>query len=70
MRLLITGGDSLLARAAMAALVPGHCVRAIDTVLANPLPEGLEAREGDLRDPAFVSAALEGVDAIPSPAHR
>ncbi|HZO90459.1 MAG TPA: NAD-dependent epimerase/dehydratase family protein [Chthonomonadaceae bacterium] len=64
MPLLITGGNSRLARAIVAALAETTSLRIVDTRFSDPLPEGAESREGDLRDRDFVTTALEGVDAV------
>lgn len=64
MRLLITGADGRLARAAMAARDGQDSVVALDTRFTEPLPAGVEGLEADLRDPASVSAALGGVEAV------
>ncbi len=64
MRLLITGADGRLARAVMAALQGQDSVVGLDTRFTEPLPVGIEGLEADLRDPASVSAALGGVEAI------
>lgn len=64
MRLLITGADGRLARAVMAALHDGASVVAVDRRISAPLPDGVEAREGDIRDPELMPAVLEGVAAV------
>ncbi len=63
MRVLITGGDGRLARAATAALAPAHTLRVADRRFTAPLPAGVEGCEGDPRDEAFAAAIVEGVDA-------
>lgn len=60
MHLLVTGADSLLARAFIASLPPDVTVRAVDAAFATPLP-GAETLTGQLRDTDFTTAALEGV---------
>ena len=64
MRLLITGGDCRLARAAAAALAPDHAVLLVDTGFTPPLPGGVETRVGDLCDPTFAAALVAGVEAV------
>lgn len=64
MHLLITGGDSRLARAVIAALPEETRVRLLDTRFTASFPGLPDAREGDLRDREFVTAALEGVDTV------
>jgi nucleoside-diphosphate-sugar epimerase len=61
MHLLITGADSLLARAVIAALPQETRVRPVDTAFAAPLDGALT---GDLRDPAFVEEIVQGIDAV------
>jgi nucleoside-diphosphate-sugar epimerase len=64
MRLLLTGGNGHFARAAAAALSGEHDVRSLDMAFSPALQQGIEAREGDVRDPAFAAACVDGVDAI------
>ena len=64
MRLLITGGNGPLARALIHALSDEATFRTADVRFTEPLPEGVEAREGDLRDPAFAAEAVTGADAV------
>jgi uronate dehydrogenase len=64
MRVLITGADGHLARAVMAALQGQDSVVALDTRFTEPLRPGVEGLEADLRDPASVSAALSGAEAV------
>ncbi len=59
--LLITGADSLLARHAIETLRSARRIRAVDVKFDRDLPEGIEALEGDLRDPAFVQTICAGV---------
>jgi nucleoside-diphosphate-sugar epimerase len=61
MHLLVTGADCLLARAVIAALPQETRVRPVDIAFTAPL-EG--ALTGDLRDPAFVEEAVQGIDAV------
>ena len=60
MHLLVTGADSLLARAFVAALPPDVTFRAVDAAFSAPIPRA-EALTGHLRDTDFLAAALEGV---------
>ena len=72
MRVLLTGGAGFIgSHVADRLLGEGHDVRLLDNLHpaahAGPpefLPEGAEWREGDVRDPATVAAALEGVDHV------
>ncbi|HSH79071.1 MAG TPA: NAD-dependent epimerase/dehydratase family protein [Herpetosiphonaceae bacterium] len=64
MRVLITGADGRLARAVMAALPDGSSVVAVDSRFSAPLPQGIETREGDIRDPELVATLLEGVEVV------
>lgn len=59
--LLITGANSLLAHHAIEALRHTRRIRAVDIQLDRALPEGVEARAGDLRDLAFTQAVCDGV---------
>lgn len=67
MRVLLTGAGSALGRSVAAALeAAGHTVRATDSL---PLPPGTAVpaagfQPGDLTDPAFAAAQLEGREAI------
>ncbi|MBI3958027.1 MAG: NAD(P)-dependent oxidoreductase, partial [Chloroflexi bacterium] len=63
MYLLITGADSLLARAFIAALPAGVTVRAVDAAFAAPIP-GAETVTGHLRDTDFLAAILADVTHI------
>ena len=60
MHLLITGADSLLARAFVAALPAGTKVRAVDAAFHSPVP-GAENRTGHLRDTAFLNEILADI---------
>lgn len=64
MSILITGGDSRLARALAAALTPTTPVRLFDSHASLPAPANVEIITGDLREPETVIAALAGVDAV------
>ncbi len=64
MTVLITGGDSALARMLAAALVPDQPVRLFDQAFSASAPAGAAHVTGDLRTPAEVEAALDGVDAV------
>jgi nucleoside-diphosphate-sugar epimerase len=67
MRVLVTGATGFLGRRLAAALVEhGHQVRIL---VRNPgvdgaVIEGVEIRRGDLRDPASVIAACEGMEIV------
>ena len=63
MHLLITGADSLLARALIAALPAGVTVRGVDAAFSAPIP-GVETVTGHLRDTDFLAAVLAGVTHI------
>jgi nucleoside-diphosphate-sugar epimerase len=63
-RLVLTGGDGRLARAAATALAGGHEVRVVDRAFASDLPGGVDARVGDLRDPRFVADAVADRDVV------
>src|SRR5690606_33959304 len=64
MTVLITGGDSDLARALAAALVPDQPERLVDQAYSQPGPAGVSQVSGDLRNAPEVEAALEGVSAV------
>ena len=64
MNILVTGGNSLMARRAIAALAGQHQLRAVDAKFDAPLHESVQCRAGDLRDSAFVVAALSGAEAV------
>lgn len=64
MHLLITGGDSALARAALQHLHAAFQLRVTDTRFSAELPAGVEAHTGDLRDEAFLNPLLRNVEAI------
>ena len=62
--LLITGADSPLARAVIAALPAGTVLRAADIEFSVPHAPHVDARAGDLRDEAFVAGLLDGVGTV------
>jgi nucleoside-diphosphate-sugar epimerase len=67
MKILITGATgSVGPRVVFALHQSGHQVRtfSIDSLAPNPWPIGIEAIEGDIRDPLAVRAAMQGVDAV------
>src|SRR4051812_12500883 len=64
MRLTITGADSRLGRAGIAATAGEHSIRAVDTAFEGALPEGVEPAVGDIRDRDFAGVVTEGVDAV------
>ena len=64
MQLLVTGGDSALARVAIDQLRSAFQLRVVDTRFTSSLPEGVEQRTGDLRDEAFVNEIVSGVEAV------
>ncbi len=64
MPILITGGDSRLARSLAATLPPTMPVRLLDSHFSLPAPANAESLTGDLRDPETVRAALAGVDTV------
>jgi len=63
MHLLVTGANSLLARAFIAALPADAPVRAVDAGFSAPLPNA-ETRTGHLRDLSFLDAALADITHI------
>jgi len=63
MHLLITGADSLLARAMIAVLPTDVKVRAVDAAFQSPVP-GAENRTGHLRDTAFLGEILTDITHI------
>lgn len=64
MQLLVTGGDSALARVAIDQFGAAFQLRVVDTRFTSALPDGVEQRTGDLRDEAFVNEILSGVEAV------
>ncbi len=63
MHLLITGADSLLARALIAALPSDVSIRAVDAAFSAPIP-GAETHTGHLRDTDFLTTTLADVTHI------
>lgn len=64
MKVVISGGATLLARAVARALAEKAQILLIDTI-ASELPEsGVETRTGDLRDREFVQEAVAGAEAV------
>ena len=68
---LVTGGAGFIGRAVVrAAQDRGHAVRVLDSLRADvhgpggSPPPDVEARLGDVTDPAAVAAALEGVEVV------
>lgn len=64
MRLLITGGDGALARVAIDQLCAAFQLRVVDTRFSTALPDQVDQRTGDLRDEAFLTEILSGVEAV------
>ncbi|MCC6456547.1 MAG: NAD(P)-dependent oxidoreductase [Caldilineaceae bacterium] len=64
MHLLITGGDSALARRLATALAPDLSIRLFDRAFTSSPASEVETVTGDPCDPADVARALEGIDAI------
>lgn len=64
MTILITGGDSALARTLAAALAAEGPVRLLDRSFTSSSPDGVSQAPGDLRDPEAAAAALAGVDVV------
>ena len=73
MRVLVTGGAGFIGSHVVDAFVAdGHEVRVLDALLpavhpagSTPrLPDGVEFSHGDVRDPAAVDRALDGVEAV------
>lgn len=62
--ILITGADSALSRAVIASLPDSVRLRAVDTRFTASLPRSQPGIEGDLRDPEFMAAQLQGVDTV------
>lgn len=60
MHLLVTGADSPLARAFIAALPVDVNIRGVDADFSAPVPAA-EIRSGHLRETDFTAAALEGI---------
>jgi nucleoside-diphosphate-sugar epimerase len=68
MKVLVTGGTGVVGNAALAALIrAGHEVRLFSRHAAEAVqawPGGVEARPGDIADPASVQGAAAGCQAI------
>lgn len=64
MTVLITGGDSTLARSFASALALDMRVRLLDRTFSTPSPDGVDQVTGDLRDPESMAAALDGVTTV------
>ena len=66
MHILVTGADSQLARALTDALVarPGWTVRVLNPAWDEPVPQGVETLEGDLRESEVAETAVAQVDVI------
>jgi nucleoside-diphosphate-sugar epimerase len=64
LKLLLTGGDSTHGRIIIHALRGVFALRVVDTHFSSPLPDGVEAQTGDLRDEAFVKAVVQDVEAV------
>jgi nucleoside-diphosphate-sugar epimerase len=62
MSILITGGDSRLGRALADRLAAAHSIRLFDEKFTAP--PAVASISGDLRDPAVVFPALQGVETI------
>jgi nucleoside-diphosphate-sugar epimerase len=63
MHLLITGGDSKLARHLATALAPDVTIRLFDRAFSAPLPN-VEQVTGNPCEPTDIAAVLDGIDAI------
>ena len=68
MRVLVTGGSGVVGEATVAALLRrGHEVRLLARRAADDArawPSGVEARPGDVTDPASLRGAADGCDAV------
>jgi nucleoside-diphosphate-sugar epimerase len=64
MTILITGGNSALARRLAAALVAEGPVRLVDRAFSTPSPEGVSQVVGDLRDPEAMAAVLADITVV------
>ena len=66
MKVLVPGGTGLLGRSVVTQLVEaGHEVRVLSRDPSRaPAASGVDVRRGDLRDPASLTPALTGVDAV------
>lgn len=70
-RFLLTGGAGFIGTALLRRLLPDHPVRVLDVLRRNALAQSgleghpnLELVKADVRDPAAVDAAMEGVDYV------
>jgi uncharacterized protein YbjT (DUF2867 family) len=64
MRILVLGATGNIGMAiTVAALAAGHPVRAVSRS-GKGLPQGVDARAGDLNDAATIAPALDGVEAV------
>lgn len=64
-RILVTGATGSVGPSVAAALMAaGHQVRTLSRRPAAVLPEGVEARQGDVTDQRDVREAVEGVDVV------
>lgn len=62
---LVTGGSGYLGSRFVERLVElGHRVRVLDLLDADDRPPGVEFVRGDIRDPAAVRSAVEGVEVV------
>ena len=64
MHILITGGDSRLARALAVALAAEHTIRLLDSNFLAESPAGVTHVQADLREPEQVAAVLVGVETV------
>lgn len=64
MKILITGGDSRLARAIASTLSSQAEIRLVDIVFSAEPPPNTEAIAGDIRHPDFARQVVEGQDML------